>query len=315
MHNDKHFGTKNASGDDQLHLDLDCDDAVFKCLRQCEVVAMAASEETPVETLLSPSDKAGIYSVGFDPLDGSSIIDANFAVGGIFGVWKSNCGVIGLTGRDQVASVISVYGPRTTLVVAIAAPHKVTFELTLVEGRSQWKVTLPQIHIKEEGKVFAPGNLRASCENSHYNNLVHYWIENRYTLRYRFVVCSLRSMYVVCIMHFLFIQLTFIRCLHSFIWCSGGMVPDVYHILIKGEGIFTNVSSEKSKAKLRLVYEVAPIGLVMELSGGRAISENGDNILDVKIEDLDQRLGVCMGSIREVDTYARFMFNANHSDS
>jgi sedoheptulose-bisphosphatase len=40
------------------------------------------------------------------------------------------------------------------------------------------------------------------------------------------------------------------------------MVPDVYHILIKSEGIFANVSSEKSKAKLRLVYEVAPISLL-----------------------------------------------------
>ena len=61
MHDDKHFGTQNASGDDQLHLDIDCDNAVFKALRQCGVVAMAASEETPVETLLS-SD--GIYSIG-----------------------------------------------------------------------------------------------------------------------------------------------------------------------------------------------------------------------------------------------------------
>jgi hypothetical protein len=186
MHNDKHYGTQNASGDDQLHLDLDCDYAVFKCLRQCEVVAMAASEETPVETPLSSSTAAGIYSVGFDPLDGSSIIDANMAVGAIFGIWKSNSGVIGLTGRDQVASVISVYGPRTTLVVAIAAPYRVTFEVTLVESRAMWKVTLPHVHIHEEGKVFAPGNLRASNENSRYYNLIRYWIENRYTLRYRY---------------------------------------------------------------------------------------------------------------------------------
>jgi len=276
MHDDKHFGTQNASGDDQLHLDIDCDNAVFKALRQCGVVAMAASEETPVETVLS-SD--GIYSIGFDPLDGSSIIDANFAVGGIYGVWKSQKGVLGLTGRDQIASAISVYGPRTTLVVAIAKPPK-SLELTLIHGRSHWKVTLPRIHLKEEGKIFAPGNLRASNDNVAYDNLVKYWIENRYTLRY-----------------------------------SGGMVPDVYHMLIKGKGIFTNVSSEKSKAKLRLLYEVAPIGLIVEVSGGRAIHETdrGVEVLDVVIEDLDQRLGVCMGSSKEVDTYERFMFTTKTS--
>lgn len=89
------------------------------------------------------------------------------------------------------------------------------------------------------------------------------------------------------------------------------MVPDVYHILIKSEGIFANVSSEKSKAKLRLVYEVAPISLIVELAGGTAISENGHSILDVKIEHLDQRIGVCLGSTKEVDTFTHFMLGGN----
>lgn len=42
-----------------------------------------------------------LYSVGFDPLDGSSIIDANFAVGSIFGVWPGDK-LLGRTGRQQV---------------------------------------------------------------------------------------------------------------------------------------------------------------------------------------------------------------------
>lgn len=42
-----------------------------------------------------------LYSVGFDPLDGSSIIDANFAVGSIFGVWPGDK-LLGRTGREQV---------------------------------------------------------------------------------------------------------------------------------------------------------------------------------------------------------------------
>lgn len=45
-------------------------------------------------------------------------------------------------------------------------------------------------------------------------------------------------------------------------------MPDVYHILIKGKGIFTNVSSPSAKAKLRLLYECAPIALVIEAAGG-----------------------------------------------
>ena len=57
------------------------------------------------------------YSVAFDPLDGSSIIGANWSVGSIIGVWPGNS-LLGRTGREQIASAYAVYGPRTTLVVA-----------------------------------------------------------------------------------------------------------------------------------------------------------------------------------------------------
>jgi hypothetical protein len=58
--------------------------------------------------------------VAFDPLDGSSIFSANFAVGSIFGIWKGSS-PLGQTGRDQVAAAYSIYGPRTLLVVAVPA--------------------------------------------------------------------------------------------------------------------------------------------------------------------------------------------------
>ena len=80
-------GTQNSSGDEQLHLDIDCDNAVFRSIRDAGVFATAASEETPEETDVRPKsmpkeDEEGPwYSVGFDPLDGSSVIDANFSVG------------------------------------------------------------------------------------------------------------------------------------------------------------------------------------------------------------------------------------------
>lgn len=57
------------------------------------------------------------YSVAFDPLDGSSIIDTNFAVGTIFGVWPGSR-LVGVTGRGLAAAGMAVYGPRTTMTVA-----------------------------------------------------------------------------------------------------------------------------------------------------------------------------------------------------
>lgn len=55
--------------------------------------------------------------MAFDPLDGSSIIDTNFAVGTIFGVWPGSR-LVGVSGRDLAAAGMAVYGPRTTMTVA-----------------------------------------------------------------------------------------------------------------------------------------------------------------------------------------------------
>ena len=140
---------------------------------------------------------------------------------------------------------------------------------------AKWEVSRDEIKIKPSGKVFAPGNLRASNDNEKYNQLIQYWIQERYTLRY-----------------------------------TGGMVPDVYHIFAKSKGVFSNVSSEKAKAKLRLLYEVAPMGLIVEAAGGMTTHEAYDkSVLDETIDDLDKRLGVCFGSVEEVKKYKEIMFS------
>lgn len=46
---------------------------------------------------------------------------------------------------------------------------------------------------------------------------------------------------------------------------SGSMVPDVHHILTKGEGVFCYGASSASPSKLRLVFECAPVAFVVEV--------------------------------------------------
>ena len=279
-------GTQNSSGDEQLHLDIDCDNAVFHSIRDAGVFLTAASEETPEETDVSggkqqqgDDDEGQLYSIGFDPLDGSSIIDANFSVGSIFGIWPGK-GLLGRTGREQVASVVSLYGPRTTLIIALPSKSRgsnqgdITFEVTLMKDRSHWEVSRDEVILKDSKKVFAPGNLRATNDNPKYDALVKHWIQDRYTLIY-----------------------------------TGGMVPDVYHIIAKSGGVFSNVSSEKARAKLRLLYEVAAMGLMIECAGGVTTHEFEDkSVLDLVVDDLDRRLGVCFGSKDEVEKFKQFMF-------
>lgn len=68
----------NDFGDEQLAIDVLADKVIFDNLEGSGVVAVASSEEVPVE---KPITQGGKFSVAFDPLDGSSIIDTNFSVG------------------------------------------------------------------------------------------------------------------------------------------------------------------------------------------------------------------------------------------
>merc|ERR1711869_61425 len=96
-----------------------------------------------------------------------------------------------------------------------------------------------------------------------------YYMENKYTLRY-----------------------------------CGGLGPDVDQQFTKQRGIFINPTSESSPAKLRLAFEAAPFGLLVEKAGGKTSDGvSGCSVLDVKINKVDQRCALCIGSSKEVDRF------------
>ena len=261
-HSTEVAGSQNEFGDEQLALDVFADQVVFEELEKSGVVAVAASEEQSEEKVLN---EKGEFTTACDPLDGSSLVDVNLAVGTIFGIWHGKK-IIGKTGRDMVAAGYAVYGPRTTFVIAIDSKPA---EFTL-QRNGEWDLTLEKMEIGE-GKLFAPGNLRACAENKEYLTLLDFWAENGYQLRY-----------------------------------SGGMVPDIHQILIKGKGIFSYPGSESCPAKLRLVYECAPLAYVVEKAGG-ASSDLEKSILDQEIQNLEQRTVVALGSKEEVDRFNKFL--------
>lgn len=65
----------------------------------------------------------GQFIVTFDPLDGSSVVDANFSVGSIFAIWKRVSHkeladhMLGFTGKEVIGAAIASYGPRTCMIV------------------------------------------------------------------------------------------------------------------------------------------------------------------------------------------------------
>ncbi|CEM10222.1 unnamed protein product [Vitrella brassicaformis CCMP3155] len=267
----------NNFGDEQLAVDILANNLIFFNLDQSGVVSTASSEEEPVEKPLiaEGDDLDGTYSVAFDPLDGSSIVDTNFAVGTLFGVWPGSR-LTGITGRELSAAGLAMYGPRVSMTIAVEGVEG-AHEFTLVDDMGQrhgdWVHTNRFTEIGE-GKLFAPGNLRATQDNKGYNELVDFWVKNKYQLRY-----------------------------------TGGMVPDVFQLLVKGKGVFVNPSSDAAPAKLRLLYEVAPLAYIVEKAGGK--SSNGlASILDVKISSTDDRSPVAYGSADEVERYNQLVGSA-----
>lgn len=80
------------------------------------------------------------------------------------------------------------------------------------------------------------------------------------------------------------------------------MVPDVNQIMVKGKGVFVNPASPSAKAKLRLLYEVAPIGYIIEKAGGKSSNGNG-SVLDLIVKETEDRTQVAYGSAMEVERF------------
>merc|ERR1712071_75021 len=91
---------------------------MWESCKNSPIIREGASEEDP-EVRNTDTDGNGEFTVCWDPLDGSSIVDNNWAVGTIMGIWGKETGLIGAKGSDQKTALVALYGPRTTVVVAL----------------------------------------------------------------------------------------------------------------------------------------------------------------------------------------------------
>ena len=80
---------------------------------------------------------------------------------------------------------------------------------------------------------------------------------------------------------------------------TGGLVPDVTQLIVKGRGIFTSVPCADERPRLRLLYEAIPMAFLLEKAGG-ASSDGETSLLDIPVLDPDARTQVALGSAAEV---------------
>lgn len=280
-------GTANTFGDDQLNVDVAAENLLRDALAECPSVVTASSEEDPEEKPVQHVSNGTVsggetYTVAFDPLDGSSIIAPNWTVGTIIGIWDGKSALHQSPRDKQVASILGIFGPRTTAVVAVRTPggSPSCFEVGLSDdGVASCQVVRSEVRLGAapfKTRYFAPANLRAAADDPRYLTLVTHYIESKYTLRY-----------------------------------SGGLVPDLGHALVKGHGIYVSPTTEKSKAKLRRLFELCPVALIMECAGGAAIdTADGADVLERALENTDERGGLACGNVEEVETVKKMLLSA-----
>jgi fructose-1,6-bisphosphatase I len=259
-------GTENATGDQQMALDILANNLLEKELTKNDNIFMYASEEKETTKELH---KNGEYSIAFDPLDGSSLIDTNLAIGTIFGIYESQK-FIGQKGKDQACAGYAIYGPRTTLFISFGD----TLNGFTLDKNKNFILSHKDIQVQEDSKIFSPGNLRASMDHPQYLDVLHSWIASNKTLRY-----------------------------------SGAMVSEINAIFCKKQGIFTYPPCNKNpKGKLRLLYECAPMSFLAEAAGGVSVNHENENITDIEITDIHQRTPIFIGSKNEVNKVISMLY-------
>lgn len=268
-------GNQNVQGEDQKKLDVLANDLLLDALAKNTHCAGVASEELDDAT---PANDDGSLLVLFDPLDGSSNIDINMAVGTIFSVLpyerqgqiSENSDYL-QAGTKQLAAGYLLYGTSTVLALTIAD-----------------KVVMFSLDPETSDYVLIEDNVQIDADTSEYainSSNYRYWRAPMQQYIDELIAGE-----------------TGVRGRDFNTRWVAAMVGDVHRILCRG-GLFTYPFDTKyahKAGKLRLMYEANPMSLLIERAGGGA-TDAVNRILDIEPTDIHQRVPVVLGSKNEVD--------------
>ncbi len=158
---------ENSSGDTPIKADLALDKFLEENFLSLENIKSVFSEEkeTPV------TKENGSYLIAYDPLDGSSVMEANFLVGTIIGVYEKD-----YKAQNLVASLYVVFGHKIELVVALDKVYRYAF----YQNKFHFIET---IVLENKGKIVASGGNQKDFSLGLKKALEGFFAEN-YRLRY-----------------------------------------------------------------------------------------------------------------------------------
>jgi fructose-1,6-bisphosphatase I len=268
---------QNIHGERQARLDLFAQEQVYKALDHGGHLCVMASEESDGIMSIPDHYPKGNYVLLFDPLDGSSNIDANVSIGTIFSVYlKKTAGPNGTLedclrrGNEQVAAGYVIYGSSTMLVYTTGEG---VHGFTLDPSMGEFLLSHPNIKIPSKGKIYSINEGYASRFDEGTKKFLDYIkapdpaTSRPYSARY-----------------------------------IGSLVADFHRNLLYG-GIFLYPASPKPK--LRLMYEANPLAFIVEQAGGKA-STGKKRILDIQPTTLHQKVPLVIGSREDVDLYETY---------
>lgn len=275
-------GDVNVQGEQVKKLDEFADRALVWRMERSGLLCGMASEEHADIIPIPEKFPTGNYILIFDPLDGSSNIDANASIGTIFSIYRKKDGTSGEAhtcflrkGVEQVAAGYFLYGSSTILVYTAGnGVHGFTLDPSVGE----FLLSHLNIKIPPQGEIYSINEANFIYWTPQTQAMVGYFKSDTnkrgapYSSRY-----------------------------------IGSLVADFHRNLLYG-GIYMYPPDcrdpAKNQGKLRLLCEAAPLAFIAEQAGGAA-TDGTRRILDITATTLHQRTPLFIGSTEDVEIATR----------
>jgi fructose-1,6-bisphosphatase I len=277
-------GDINVQGEKVRKLDEFANQALIWRMQRSGLLCAMSSEENGAVIEIPDNMPRGNYVLAFDPLDGSSNVDANASIGTIFSIHRKldteGCNTLDnflRYGYEQVAAGYFLYGSSTMLVYTAG---KGVHGFTLDPSVGEFLLSHQNITMPEQGKIYSVNEAYTEYWDERTRAVINYFKFSKnghgkpYTARY-----------------------------------IGAMVADFHRNLLYG-GIYMypadSMDLNKPHGKLRLLCEAAPLAFIAEQAGGAA-TDGRQRILDIKATELHERVPLFIGCKADVEKATAIM--------
>jgi len=267
---------ENVQGETQKVLDVISNDVMKRRLLTSGSCCMVVSEEDEHPIFPKAKHAGGKYVVCVDPCDGSSNIACNVPVGTIFSIWERLSPSTGPAtvedalqkGRDMVCGGYVLYGPSS---MCVYTTKKAVYGFTYDPSIGEFILTHKDMKLPAISKCYSVNEAYTNAWTDEIRAYVN-WIKTENKEEGR----PYAGRYV------------------------GSLVSDFHRNLLYGGIYFYPKDKKTNMGKLRLLYECAPLALIIECAGGKG-SNGEENILDIQPTSIHQREALFIGNKYDVE--------------